>query len=81
MRVNYLVTAQKDSGGPLIVEDDKNNRHVQGNLLRGTVNWLGVALSVVQRTKNFGQKVLVTIVLYFNLIQNTVFTNNVGLIP
>ena len=36
--VNYLVTAPKDSGGPLIVEDDKNNRHIQGNLLRGTLS-------------------------------------------
>ena len=43
MRVDYLVTTRKDSGGPLIVEDDKNNRHVQGNLLRGIVNWLGAA--------------------------------------
>ena len=43
MRFNYLVTASKDSGGPLIVEDDKNNRHVQGNCLWGIVNWSGAA--------------------------------------
>ena len=60
-------------GQYMCLQDSQIKPFKQGNLIRGIVNWSGVALSVVQ-----GSKHSITFFFYFNFELKIFFTNNVG---
>ena len=76
---NHFYTSTEESTSVDLKIDESLSAYgppiIQGDLLRGTVNWLGTAWSVVQDPFT---TVSVTIFLYFNLYKKPLFTENVG---